>query len=111
MSRERRIHARVRTRIHACLRFPASGEVVEGVIENVGEGGVFFATEVLEVLVDDGAEVIVEFEGTRAGALVPFRVPSTVLRTERYFDGAAVVRAFAIRFVESQALGDVTFEG
>lgn len=96
MGAERRVHSRVRTNIRACL--VAGENPVEGVIENIGEGGVFFATEMLEVVVDEGAEVTVDFDGRRGGEPVNFRIRGTVLRTERYFDGRAVVRAFAIRF-------------
>jgi hypothetical protein len=109
MSRERRIHSRVRTKIRAVVHHGA--EAVEGVLENVGEGGVFFATEILEVLIDDGAEVTVEFGGKRGEAPVQLRVPGTVLRTERYFDGQAVVRAFAIKFKATEpAVTGLTFD-
>lgn len=98
MSRDRRIHSRHRT--HLPARVLHHGEALEGAIENVGEGGVFFATEVLEQPVDEGSDVEVELDGVRDGQPVHLRVPGTVLRTERYFDGASVVRSFAIRFRE-----------
>ena len=109
MTRERRIHARVRAQIRGALRLSTTGELLEGVIENVGDGGVFFATEILEVLVTDGDRAIVEFTGERNGAPVALQIPSTILRTERYFDGQRVVRAFAIQFQESHDFTDVTF--
>jgi hypothetical protein len=96
MSQDRRIHSRLKTRAPA--RLLRAGDVVEGVIENIGEGGVFFATEILELPVDDGAEVTVEFRASRGGPAETVQLAGTVLRTERYFDGTAVVRAFAIRF-------------
>lgn len=98
MSQDRRIHSRVKTRVPA--RLLRGGDVVEGVIENIGEGGVFFATEILELPMDDGAEVTVEFRAVRDGTQQTVQLAGTVLRTERYFDGTAVVRAFAIRFDE-----------
>ena len=109
MTRERRIHARVRAQIRGSVRLATSGDVIEGVIENVGDGGVFFATEVLEVLVNDGDAGVVEFEGTRDGAPVNFRIPATILRTERYFDGEKVVRAFAVKFDEALDVARVSF--
>jgi hypothetical protein len=36
-------------------------------------------------------------------------VPGTILRAERYFDGAAVVRAFAIRFHQPIELAGLSF--
>lgn len=108
MTQDRRIHSRIKTRLPA--RVVCGGESVEGVIENVGQGGVFFATEVLEVLLDDGSEVEVEFEAWRGEERVQLRLPSTLLRTERYFDGTAVVRAFAIRFHEPIDVESLRFE-
>lgn len=99
MSQERRIHTRTKTRVPA--RLVRGPDTVEGVIENIGEGGVFFATEVLEVALDDASEVSVDFEATYEGKPTSMRIPGTVLRSERYFDGTAVVRAFAIRFRDS----------
>jgi hypothetical protein len=96
MTSDRRIHSRIRTRIPARVRHGA--ECVEGFIENLGQGGAFFATDVLEVRIDDGADADVEFEVRRSGAAEPVRRHGTVLRSERYFDGENVVRAFAIRF-------------
>ena len=107
MGQERRIHARVKTRVPA--RLVRGAEQVDGVIENVGEGGVFFATEILEVPLDDGSDVKVEFEAARGGAPAQMSVPGTVLRSERYFDGTAVVRAFAIRFHAPLDVAALTF--
>ena len=92
MSRERRIHPRTDTRLEAKLRCPDS--LVSGIVENVGAGGVFFATEDLETSVEDGGACIVEFEAPSKSV----RQDGTVLRSERYFDGSKVIRAFAIKF-------------
>jgi hypothetical protein len=103
MGEERRIHPRTDSRLEATLR--CGDEVVEGVVENVGAGGVFFATENLEVAVDDGSACVIAFT-TPAGT--EFEQPGTVLRGERYFDGSRVIRAFAVKFdgqVEVASLG------
>ncbi|NOJ30191.1 MAG: hypothetical protein DA328_08510, partial [Nitrososphaeraceae archaeon] len=85
MSRERRIHARTKTRLAARL---ARGDVtVAGVVENVGQGGAFFQTDDLEAPLPDGAEIVVTFAARRAGSPVELRLRGTVLRGERYFDG------------------------
>jgi hypothetical protein len=92
MSRERRIHPRTDARLDALLR---SGDAaVDGVVENVGAGGLFFATENLESAIEDGAACVIEF----STASVEIKQVGTVLRSERYFDGAKVIRAFAIKF-------------
>ncbi len=104
MSRDRRIHPRTESRMAASLTCGA--DAVEGVVENVGAGGVFFATEQLEIAVDEGADVIVTLH--RPGIDEPVTCPGSVLRADRYFDGARVVRAFAIRFhdqIDLEALG------
>ncbi|MCE9636616.1 MAG: PilZ domain-containing protein [Planctomycetes bacterium] len=108
MSQDRRIHSRIRTRLPA--RLVRGAESVEGVVENVGQGGVFFATETLEVALDDGTDVEVEFEAWRGEQRVQLRLPSTILRAERYFDGTVVVRAFAIRFQEPIDISTYRFE-
>jgi len=91
---DRRVHPRTKTDVPTSLEH--EGQKVDGVIENIGRGGVFFATEELELVVDDGAEVTLRFEADGK----PCERLGTVLRTERYFDGTKVVRAFAIRFAE-----------
>lgn len=96
MSQDRRIHARVATKLPA--RLVRGSEGIDGLVENLGQGGVFFATETLEVPLEDGAHVRVEFEVLRGGAPVRFLEDGTVLRADRYFDGQSVVRSFAIRF-------------
>jgi hypothetical protein len=107
MSQDRRIHSRLAT--HVPARVLHGGECLEGTVENVGEGGVFFATEILEQPVDEGSDVDVEIQGFRDGQPVALKIPGTVLRTERYFDGSAVVRAFAIRFREPIVLAGLSF--
>lgn len=107
MSRERRIHARTKTRLEARLTRDAA--TVPGVVENVGQGGAFFQTDDLETPLPDGAEIVVAFTARRAGSPVELRLRGTVLRGERYFDGQGVVRAFAIRFAEPLDLPGLEF--
>lgn len=102
MSRERRVHPRMKASIPA--RLTSGGDSLEGVIENIGVGGVFFATETLEVVIDEGASVVLHFELPGEGGATPHQVDANVLRTERYFDGTRVVRAFAIKFDDQLAL-------
>ena len=93
MSRERRIHPRTVTNVRSTIR--CGGSDVDGVVENIGRGGVFFSTGDLEARVDVGDPVTVALH-------VAERAPSehvgVVLRTERYFDGADVRRSFAVKF-------------
>lgn len=93
---ERRVHPRRPSELPGTLT--SDGDRLEGVIENIGEGGVFFATETLEVVLEHGTRVQVAFSCVRSGKSERHDRPGTVLRTERYFDGAKVVRAFAIKF-------------
>ena len=102
MSRERRIHPRTDTRLEATLRCGATAVI--GIVENVGAGGVFFATDDLEAVVDDNAACCVEFE-TPGGSAV--KQDGTVLRGERYFDGSRVIRAFAVKFIEQLDVGSL----
>jgi hypothetical protein len=102
----RRIHTRHKSHIPARLAHAANS--VEGRVENVGEGGVFFATEDLELAVEEGSEVTVSFACRRDGVDASIERAGTVLRTERYFDGAAVFRAFAIKFDDLISLAGVT---
>ncbi len=96
MTDERRVHARKPVEVPATLA--TDGESVEGIIENIGQGGVFFATEVLEVIVDEGSQVTLRFTGEKGGESLEYDLAGTVLRAERYFDGTRVVRAFAVKF-------------
>jgi len=93
---ERRVHPRTRTAIPATLS--QGGEKVEGLIENIGLGGVFFATDELEVIIDEGVEVTLVFTCERNGQQESNELAGTVLRAERYFDGSRVIRAFAVKF-------------
>jgi hypothetical protein len=95
-SKERRIHSRTAARIPA--RLAQGGQSVEGVIENIGEGGVFFATEELETLLDETAPVTLSFALEAGDGGLEVERQGRVLRAERYFDGVAVVRAFAVKF-------------
>ena len=98
MSHERRVHSRRASDLRATLSH--EGRSMDGVIENIGEGGVFFATETLEMLLDHGSHVEVRFPCRRDGEESVCELGGTVLRAERYFDGTKVVRAFAIKFDE-----------
>lgn len=104
----RRIHTRRKARIQA--RLSTGPDAVEGTIENIGEGGVFFATEDLELNVEEGSDVVVSFRCTKAGAAAALERKGCVLRMERYFDGVAVVRAFAIKFDDLMAVDDLSFD-
>ena len=106
MSQDRRIHARLAVKLAA--RLVRDGVSIDGVVENVGQGGVFFSTETLETAVEDGARVRVEFDAVRDGAPVRICEDGTVLRAERYFDGQSVVRSFAIRFDREIALAGLS---
>ena len=92
MGSERRIHPRTDTRLEATLSCAAG--TIDGLVENVGAGGVFFATENLEVVVEEGGACTVAFSAPSAEV----SQPGQVLRCERYFDGSKVIRAFAIKF-------------
>lgn len=107
MGIERRIHPRAETRMSAELA--CGSDAVTGVIENIGAGGIFFATEDLEILVDDGADVVVRFEARHDDAPKNMECAGRILRSERYFDGARVVRAFAIKFAERLDVSAFTF--
>jgi PilZ domain-containing protein len=82
---------------------------VEGTVENIGAGGVFFSTEDLEFPVEEGSEVVLTLRIRRDGDETVWQRTGCVLRTERYFDGTAVVRAFAVKFDEVVALDDSEF--
>lgn len=97
-SDERRVHPRRASDLPATLT--TEGRSMEGVVENIGEGGVFFATETLEFLLDHGTQVVVDFACQRGDKEERHTLPGTILRTERYFDGTKVVRAFAVKFDE-----------
>ncbi len=76
---------------------------IEGTIENIGEGGVFFVTETLEGRVEPEDRAHVRFEGER--------VPGTVVRVERYFHDGRVYRALAVRFDTPLSRPDPTESG
>ena len=78
----------------ARARIRLSWGLLEGTVENVGEGGAFFATDNLEGTVSVGEQVELEIrrsDGYLAAA-------GTVLRLERYMHEGTVYRAFAIKF-------------
>jgi hypothetical protein len=103
----RRIHTRRRARVAA--RLAHEGASVEGVIENIGAGGAFFATEDLEMKVDDGGAVTLTFRCRKAGADAEVACAGAVLRADLNFDGAAVVRTFAIQFADLLPLEGIEF--
>ena len=104
----RRIHSRRSVRLVA--RLSHGSDAVEGTVENVGEGGIFFATHNLEIDVDEGATAVIAFTWIRKGATESVERTGTILRTERYFDGEAVVRAFAMKFDDLLSLDGIAFE-
>ena len=104
----RRIHSRRSVRLPARLTHGA--DAVEGTIENIGEGGVFFATQNLEIDVDDGAIGTISFRWIRNGAAEAIERTGSILRSERYFDGEAVVRSFAMKFEDTLEIDGVDFE-
>jgi hypothetical protein len=93
MSRERRIHPRTVTRIRATLR--CGDAEMDGVVENLGAGGVFYSTGDLEAAVEVGDPVTVVLHPDGAS---DSSQDGRVLRAERYFDGAHVRRSFAVKF-------------
>ena len=103
----RRIHSRRSARIAARLSHVDGS--VDGVIENIGAGGAFFATEDLELKADDGGAVTISFRARRHGAEVDVECAGTVLRADLNFDGESVVRSFAIQFAEILALDGFEF--
>src|SRR5204863_7560466 len=104
----RRIHSRRKASVAA--RLTRQVDSVDGTIENIGEGGVFFATEDLELQVEEGSEVVLGFRCRQHGTDTTIQRAGCVLRTERYFDGESVVRAFAIKFDEVMSLDGLDFE-
>lgn len=104
----RRTHGRRSVRVRAQI---ASGaDVVDGTIENIGEGGVFFATQILDADLDEGSTTTLSFRCLRGGEEELVERAATILRAERYFDGEVVVRAFAMRFDRPFVLDGVEFE-
>lgn len=104
----RRIHSRRSASLPG--RLAHGSDAVDGTIENIGEGGIFFATHNLEIDVDEGAAAVISFRWVRSGTAETVERTGTILRTERYFDGEAVVRAFAMKFDELLALDGVEFK-
>ena len=105
MSDERRIHPRRKTHLAATLE--RGTDAVEGVVENVGVGGVFFAPELLDLAASEGDAVLVTLHVAPERRV---RRSGSVLRADRYFDGSRVVRAFAIRFDERLDPGEAGLE-
>ncbi len=81
------------------MRAPASlifewGEL-EGNIENIGEGGLYFVTDTWEGPVAVGDSMTAVFTVPDQGEQ---RRVAEVLRVERYFHAGELFRSFAIRF-------------
>ena len=102
----RRVHSRRSVRLAA--QVSCGKDSVEGTVENIGEGGAFFATKNLEIDLDEGEKATITF--TLPGAAAPTVRTGTVLRDELYFDGDAVVRSFALQFDEPLSLTGVEFK-
>jgi hypothetical protein len=102
----RRVHSRRSVRLSAHVS--RGDDSVEGTVENIGEGGAFFATKNLEIDLDEGEKATITF--TLPGAAEPTVRTGTVLRDELYFDGDAVVRSFALQFDEPLSLTGVEFQ-
>ena len=92
-SNQRR-HSRRPTELSAELAFDWG--TLEGVIENVGEGGAFFVTDTLEGTVVVGDRLELEFHDREFGGETRF--PGAVLRVDRYFHEGELYRSLAIRF-------------
>ena len=102
----RRVHSRRSVRLVAHVM--CGKDSVEGTVENIGEGGAFFATPNLEIDLDEGEKATISF--TLPGAAEPTVRTGTVLRDELYFDGDAVVRSFALQFDEPLSLTGIEFK-
>ncbi len=103
----RRIHARRITRVAA--RLVHADGAVDGVIENIGAGGAFFATEDLELKTEEGASAKLTFRCKKDGRDVEMTRAGTVLRADLHFDGKSVVRSFAVQFDEADPLDGCEF--
>jgi hypothetical protein len=99
----RRVHSR--RSVHLAAQVRCGKDSVDGTVENIGEGGAFFATRNLEIDLDEGEKATISF--TLPGASEPTVRTGTVLRDELYFDGDAVVRSFALQFDEPLSLAGV----
>ena len=71
---------------------------LEGNVENIGEGGLYFVTDTWEgpVAVNDALTAVF----TLPDASEEQRKTAEVLRVERYFHEGELFRSFAIRFSE-----------
>jgi PilZ domain len=86
-----------RTALRAKARLVYTQGEIEGTIENIGEGGLFFVTDTLEGALAVGDEITAIYdesgeEKQRSGE---------ILRIERYFHDGELFRAFAVRFRSS----------
>ena len=92
--RNLRRYPRKTTRIEA--RVVLDRVELDGRIENIGEGGVFFVTDTLEGVVTEGDRAEIRF--TPEGSDRETRVRGEVLRVERDFHEGEILRTLAIRF-------------
>jgi hypothetical protein len=84
---------------HAAARLVrGDGTAVAGSIQNLGEGGAFFATDDLESALGEGDDVTLMIERGSRGTLA---VSGQILRIDLDFVEAEVQRSLAIRFHET----------
>ena len=96
-SDERRAHERAVTQLPVRIE-NADGAVLEGVIENIGEYGVFVSTADLESSLESGARVTLRFELPGGGEV---ERSGEVLRLDQEFSGGDIRRSFAVKFDEA----------
>jgi hypothetical protein len=96
-SDERRAHERAVTQLPVEIENSA-GRVLEGVIENIGEYGVFVSTGDLESSLESGARVILRFQLPSGEAV---ERAGEVLRLDQEFSGGDIRRSFAVKFDEA----------
>jgi hypothetical protein len=94
-ARNQRRYDRRDAKIPASLEFEWGS--LEGTIENIAEGGIFFVTETLEGAVIEGDRLNVRFSDDRGSTR---SLGGAILRVERYFHDGDLYRAFAVRFDE-----------
>ena len=96
-SDERRAHERAAARLPVAI-VNAAGAVVDGVIENIGEYGVFVSTADLESHLESGSRVTLRF---RLPSGEDVERTGEVLRLDQEFSGGDIRRSFAVRFDEA----------
>ena len=91
---ERRAHERAATSLPVEITV-ASGTVIEGTIENIGQFGVFISTADLETVLDSGAPVKLRFTLPDGEQI---EREGDVLRLDQEFTAGDIRRSFAVRF-------------